>query len=103
MGIRVSSSVLSYSNGASSAWVGAGIINKPIGDFFAWTFNNWVVGLSQNDPRFAAASDGSMRVVVNGQIIPELEECAFLFDLFGLGFVVVRRYFQKKRQQAATS
>ena len=34
-GIRVSGSSLSYSGGASSAWVGAGLINKPIGDFFA--------------------------------------------------------------------
>ena len=32
LGIRASSS-LSYSIGQSSAWVGAGILNKPIGDF----------------------------------------------------------------------
>ena len=48
MGIHASGSALSYSSGTSSAWVGAGIINKPIGDFFAGTFNNWVVGLFQN-------------------------------------------------------
>ncbi len=102
MGIRVSGSTLSYSAGQSSAWVGSGIINKPIGDFFAGTFNNAVVR-DLGTPSFAAQSNGSVRVIVNSQIIPEPEEYALVFGLFALGFVIVRRHFQKKRQQSAAS
>ena len=99
LGIRASSS-LSYGTTQSSAWTGAGIINKPIGDFFSGrTFNNLGAGSNPNwGPWFAAASDGSVRVVVNSQIIPEPEECALVFALFALGFVILRRHFQKKRQ-----
>ena len=100
VGIRVSGSSLSYSSGQSSAWVGAGILNKPIGDFFAGTFPNLITGSSGN-PRFAAQSNGSMRVVVNNQIIPEPEEYALMFGLFALAFVILRRHFQKKKRQAA--
>ena len=101
LGIRTSSS-LSYSFGQSSAWVGAGIINKPIGDFFTGrTFNNLGVG-SNWGPQFAAASDGSVRVVVNSQIIPEPQEYALIFGLFALAFVFFhRRQMQKKKRQQA--
>ncbi len=99
-GIRVSGSSLSYSSGNSSAWVGSGILNKPIGDFFAGTFNN-----NAFQSIFAANSGGSVRVVINSQVIPEPEEYALVFGLFALGFVLFRRHFQKKkrRQQTATS
>ena len=36
-----------------------------------------------------------------GTVIPEPEEYALVFGLFALGFVVVRRQLQKKRQAAA--
>ena len=104
MGIRVSGSSLSYSSGNSSAWVGSGILNKPIGDFFAGTFNNVGDGNS-GGPWFAANNNGSVQVIVNSQIIPEPEEYALVFGLFALGFVFFRRHWQKKqrRQQTATS
>ena len=96
LGIRVSGSSLSYSTGNSSAWVGSGIINKPIGDFFAGTFNRNFGG------RFAANSEGSIRLVVNSQVIPEPEEYALVFALFALGFVFFhRRQMQKKKPQRA--
>ena len=99
LGPRVSGTALEFSSGASSAWRGAGIIDKPIGDFFAGTFNNWVVGIPRNDPNFAAASDGSVRLIINSQVIPEPEEYALVFGLFALGFVFFhRRMMQKKRQ-----
>ena len=97
LGIRASGSSLSYSSGDTSAWVGAGLINKPIGDFFAGTYNS--VG-----PPFVSIS--GMRVTINSQVIPEPEEYALVFSLFALGFVVLRRHWQKKKrqaQQAATS
>ena len=95
VGIR-SSGGFNYGTGASS-WVGAGIINKPIGDFFAGTFNN-----RADSPFFAANSQGSIRITINSAFIPEPEEYALVFGLFALGFVILRRHWQKKRQ-AATS
>ena len=101
LGIRVAGSNLSFTNAQTSSWVGAGILNKPIGDFFAGTFNNRV----SNGPDFVADATGSIRLVVNSQVIPEPEEYAFIFGLFALGFVFFhRRMMQKKRcQPAATS
>ena len=96
-GIRVSGSNLSYTNGNSSAWVGSGIIDKPIGDFVAGTYNNL-----NPRPLFAANSGGSLQVVINSQVIPEPEEYALVFGLFALAFVFFHRHRQKKRQQSAT-
>ncbi len=93
LGIRIQSPNLLYGSGESSSWVGAGVIDKPIGDFFTGTFN----------PR-SGTTFGTMRVVVNSQVIPEPEEYALVFGLFALGFVILRRHFQKKkRQQSAAS
>ena len=94
MGIRVSGSSLSFSQGASSAWVGAGLIDKPIGDFFAGTYNS-------QGPSFTSLA--GMRVTINSAIIPEPEEYALVFGLFALGFVFFHRRWQKKRKVAATS
>ena len=100
IGTRVSGSALSYSTGNSSAWVGAGILSKPIGDFHTGTFNNpWNSLDNEVSPNFAAASVGSVRVVINSQIIPEPEEYAIVFALFALGFVPFHRHFQKKKQR----
>ena len=97
-GIRIQAPNLLYGSGEASSWVGAGVINKPIGDFFTGTFHNW-----GGVPRFAGSSDGSLRIVVNSQIIPEPEEYALVFGLFALGFVFFHRRMmqKKKRQQAA--
>ena len=97
MGIRVSGSALSHSFGDSSAWTGAGIINKPIGDFFAGNYDLH----SGSRPNFATSN--GVQVRVNSQIIPEPEEYALVFGLFALGFVLFRRYWQKKRQQQAAA
>ena len=87
----------------SSFWVGAGLLNKPIGDFFAGTFNNRV----SNGHDFAADATGSVRIIVNNQVIPEPEEYALVFALFALGFVFFHRHRQRKQQrqqaQAATT
>ncbi len=101
MGIRVSGSSLSYSVGDSSAWVGAGIINKPIGDFFAGTFPN--DGGGNENPWFAARNNGSLQVTFNSQIIPEPEEYALVFALFALGFVFFhhRQRMRQKRQSVS--
>ena len=95
LGIRVSGSALSYSIGDSSAWMGSGILNKPIGDFFAGTYNGGSLFTSLN----------GIQVRINSQVIPEPEEYALVFGLFALAFVIVRRHWQKKqrRQQATTT
>ena len=95
MGIRVSGSALSYFTGNSSAWTGAGILNKPIGDFFTGTFDNRTTSFIPT-ARFVANSNGSVRVVVHRAIIPEPKEYALVFALFALGFVIIRRHCQKK-------
>ena len=94
LGIRVSGSALSYSSGDSSAWVGSGLVDKPISDFFAGTYNS-------QGPFFTSLS--GMRVTINSQVIPEPEEYALVFGLFALAFVVLfrhRRQLQKKKRQA---
>ena len=94
LGIRVSGSALSYSIGDSSAWAGSGLVNKPIGDFFAGTYRGGALFTSLND----------IRVTVNSQVIPEPEEYALVFGLFALAFVIFRRHWQRKqKQQAVTS
>ena len=94
MGIRVSGSSLSYSSGDASAWVGSGILNKPIGDFFAGTYNS-------QGPFFTSLA--GMRVTINSAVIPEPEEYDLVFALFALAFVLFHRHFQKKRHAATAS
>ena len=102
MGIRVSGSALSYSSGASSAWRGSGLVNKPIGDFFTGTFNHGG-GVTPLHPNFAANSAGAIQITIHSAIIPEPEQYALVFGLFALGFVFFHRHRQKKqRQQAQT-
>lgn len=109
LGIRVSGVSFAYSANDASSWSGAGILAKPFSDFYTGTvdgtfsFNNLGTGATSG-PRFAAGSDGSVVVRFHrGTLIPEPAEYALVFGLFALGFVIVRRHFQKKRQQAATA
>ena len=98
LGIRVTGTALTYSTGASASWSGAGVINKPIGDFHAGTFNSF--GFAH--PWFAGSNKA--QIIVTTQIIPEPEEYAIIFGLFALAFVFFHRRMQKKQQrQAATT
>ncbi len=101
IGIRVSSTFNygSYS-GQASSWVGSGLLEKPIGDFFIKNVGAWAT----LEPNFAR--DG-VTLRIHSGIIPEPEEYALVFGLFALGFVFFhRRHFQKmqkkQRRQAAT-
>ena len=93
MGIRVSGSNLNYSSGNSSAWVGAGILDKPIGDFFAGTYNN------NPSAYFAANAQGSIQVRINSAFIPEPREYALIFGLFALAFVFFHRHRKRNNAQ----
>ena len=98
IGIRVSSGFNygSYS-GQASSWTGSGLlINKPIGDFHIKNVGNWLT----LNPNFAG-SGVTMRI--HSAIIPEPEEYALVFGLFALGFVLIRRHFQKKQRQQQTT
>lgn len=110
LGIRVSGSAFRYDNGGTSEWSGAGILAKPFSDFYsgdtdgtAFSFNNLGTG-GTGGPRFAAGSDGSVVVRFHrGTVIPEPEEYALALGLFALGFVMVRRHWQKKKQAATVA
>ena len=97
IGIRGSSG-FNYGSytGQASSWTGSGLlINKPVSDFVTGNVNTWA-GLN---PNFAGSG---VTLRIHSAIIPEPEEYALVFGLFALGFVILRRYFQKKRQ-ACTS
>ena len=98
LGIRIQAPNLLYSSGEASSWVGAGLIDKPIGDFYAGTFNSWGNGF----PDFGSGNN-VVQVTVNNQIIPEPEEYALIFGLFALGFVFFHRRMQKKKRQTTAS
>ena len=113
VGIRVAgSSALSYSASDNVSWSGQGTMSYPIGDFTLTAAGEYFYTYSAG-PNFVASgtlgtsSSGGLRLVVSSEpraLVPEPEEYALVFGLFALGFVVVRRHFQKKgRQQAATS
>ena len=106
-GPRVASS-LNYNQNGTISWTGAGTLaNVPISVF------------STRDPYIRARKIGSagsfyggsagtttqvangLRIRVHTAIIPEPEEYAIVFGLFALGFVVVRRYWQKKKRHTA--
>ena len=100
IGIRVNSN-FNYGSytGQASSWTGSGLlINKPIGDFFIKNVGIFA-GLRSN---FGGTS---VTLRFHSAVIPEPEEYALVFGLFALGFVILRRHFQKKqrRQAAATS
>ena len=102
---------LDYGNNANAArafsWTGAGVLNKPISHFVIDTTRTNYIGTR---PYVAPgilggwAGPGNLRIRVHSAI-PEPEEYALVFGLFALGFVLVRRHFQKKqqRQQAQTA
>ena len=112
LGVRVDGGAFSYQSGAYSSWSGAGLLNKPFSEFETgstdgtFTFNNFYTAQTPlaAGPLFAAGNNGSVQVRFHrGTIIPEPEEYALIFGLFALGFVILRRYWQRKRQAAATS
>ena len=105
LGVRVSGSAFRYESTSATAWSGAGLLAKPFSDFYAgatdgtFIFNN--VGSATTGPRFAAETQGSVQVRFHrGTIIPEPEAYALVFGLFAMGFVLFRRHWQKKQQQA---
>ena len=95
IGARVSTSFNYNTAGtAGSTWYGSGLLAKPIGDFTAGTYGNSLIG---NPGTFFTRAANNFQVRVHGAVIPEPEEYALVFGLFALGFVILRRHFQKKR------
>ena len=73
-------------------WVGAGLINRPIGDFrsrdpYIRNKANIIGYFGDN------TLGGGLRIRVHSATVPEPKEYALVFGLFALGFVIVRRYF----------
>ena len=108
LGIRVDGSTFAYLQNDASSWTGAGLVAKPLSDFYSgaadgtFSFNNLDGSGTTSGPFFAANSPGSVVLRFHrGTVIPEPEEYALAFGLFGLGFVLVRRYWRGRGQSAA--
>ena len=106
IGIRLpGTNSLSYANNVASSWRGQGTLPYPISDFTIPTGTNFFYN-GFDGPRWADdasignPSQSTFRVFVSsrpGSFVPEPKEYALVFGLFALGFVIVRRHFQKKR------
>ncbi len=109
IGVRVSgSSDLNYgSTSRVVTWIGAGVMNKPIGHFHITTpgsFNgNRPPGSGSILGSWTGPGSNNLRIRVHGAVIPEPEEYALIFGLFALGFAFFHRHRQKKQRQAATT
>ncbi len=80
-------------------WVGAGLIDKPIGDFLSR--NPYIRNKANALGYFGASTLGNgLRIRVHSSTVPEPEEYALIFGLFALAFVIFRRcfpdFFRKK-------
>ena len=97
IGPRVSTA---FTYGESSTegmnWRGAGLLAKPIGDFNAGTFNS--LSPPTQTGTFFSRPANTFQFRVHSAVIPEPEQYALILGLFALGFVILRRHFQKKRQ-----
>ena len=112
VGIRVAGAApLAYTNQSPVSWTGMGILPYSITNLTTSASGEYFYNYASG-PYFAAAAtqttreNSGFRVMVSSTpVIPEPEEYALVFALFALGFVIIRRHFQKKqqRQQAATS
>ena len=93
VGPRVSggSNLIYGTNRPAVNWVGAGLINKPIGDFLS---RDPYIRNKANALGYFGASTlgGGLRLRVHSSTVPEPEEYALVFALFALGFVIFRRY-----------
>ena len=92
LGVRVGGgSNFTYgTNRPTVNWVGAGLINRPIGDFrsrdpYIRNKGNIIGYFGDN------ALGNGLRIRVHSATVPEPEEYALVFGLFALAFVIVRR------------
>lgn len=94
VGPRVSGgSNLTYgTNRPAVNWIGAGTINKPIGDFLSR--DPYIRNKANALGYFGASALGNgLRIRVHSATVPEPEEYALVLGLFALGFVIFRRCF----------
>ena len=108
VGIRVSGSPLSYTTNNPVSWRGRGVLPYSITNLTATASGEYFYNF-ETSPYFAATgtrgtptSSGFRMVVSSTPIVPEPEEYALVFALFALGFVIVRRHFQRKQKRQQT-
>ena len=106
VGIRVSESALSYNTNNPVSWRGRGVLPYSITNLTATASGEYFYN-HVSSPYFAAVgtrgtpTSGGLRMIISSTpVVPEPEEYALIFGLFALGFVILRRHFQKKRQAA---
>ena len=105
IGIRgTSGSNLAYNTNGTFRWFGAGILDKPIRDFYLVDpigFPSLQPGGTRRWDSISTFSDrvyfsgGRITISVNDFVIPEPAEYALVFGLFAIGFIFFR-HFQKK-------
>ena len=100
IGIRGTSGAnLAYNtNGATFAWFGAGVMNKPIGDFHASTsgFEIASLGGGANRPHFTGLNRERIGLGINSQVIPEPEAYMMIAGFAALLYVVIRNAYDKR-------
>ena len=112
IGIRGSGGNLLYNTNGTFRWFGAGIMDKPIRDFYlvdlvrfpqlspggTRTFGLETSSSSPYFPYFLSSGQG-VTISANDFVIPEPKEYAIVFGLFALAFVIVRLHFQRKKHE----
>ncbi len=101
IGIRITPPNLVFTNGQTSRWFGAGILNKPHSDFapseylenplVSYTTHATAIGA----PYFAERQRNGVRLRIHHSFIPEPAGYALVFGLFAIGFIFFRRLFLK--------
>ncbi len=92
MGIRINPPNLVYTTNDVSRWIGSGILNKPIGDFFLQFHAHHTRALSTEVPHPYFAGISGVTYKIHRRVIPEPAEYALVFGLFALGFVIFMKY-----------
>ncbi len=107
-GPRASSTALSYNQNEAISWTGSGVLTNVAISVFN-THDPYIRAKRPDSggtfygmlSQFTSQPSGGLRWRVHTNVIPEPEEYALVFGLFALGFVIVRRHWQKKRRQSA--
>ena len=92
IGIRNTPSNLVFTNGQTSRWIGSGILNKPIGDFFPTLSHQAKYHNGQTGPYFA----NSIRMGIHSRAIPEPEGYMLIAGFIALFIVVLKNAYEKR-------
>ena len=97
IGVRgTAGSNLAYTNGQTFGWVGSGILNKPISDFFISYAEAWNQNTFQGSPYFAPTRHGSVQLQIHRTVIPEPSSMALVAGLILVFIVILKNAYEKR-------